>query len=216
MKERKDTRIMRTRAGLVAMVAMLLVVVVGCTILAVEQEITYRMVSLGSISVSIPTNLERSQEEPFGIGYEDFPEEILLSVYDSMSDEIGFLLAEMDMRRTQEFQDEPWEGWEAMEEMGVTKGMVAESQTLNIMRAGMGVLAPMRPVNRQLVVDNKEAWELWYRSQFLEEPVHYYFLVIFSDEYSWMILYSVKDDVWEKYEESWDEIRDSVELAPQA
>ena len=204
---------MRTRAGLVAIVAMLLVVVVGCTIPTVEQEITYRIVSLGPISVSIPMNLGRSQQEPFGESYEDTPEGITLNTYDSTSGEIQFRLAEVDMKKTQEFQDESWEGWEAMEEMGVTKGTVAEYLTVNnILRAGMGVLAPTRPVNRQLVVDSKEAWELWYRSQLLDEPVNYYFLVIFSDEYVWIILYSVEDDVWEKYDGSWDMIRDSVKL----
>ena len=213
MKERKGTGIMGTRASLVAIVAMLLVVVVGCTIPAVEQEITYKMVSLGSISVSIPANLDRSLEEPFGQSYGDIPPGITFNAYNSLSGEIQFLLAEVDMKRAQELQDESWEGWAAMEEMGVTKGTVAEYLTLNtILRAGMGVMAPARPVSQQLVVDSKEAWELWYKSRFLDEPVRYYFLVIFSDDYIWITLYSVKDTVWEKYEGPWDQIRDSVKL----
>jgi len=194
------------------MVVMLLAVMVGCTAPAVEQEITYRMVSLGPVSVSIPMNLERTQQEPFGESYGDIPQGIALNAYDSTSGEIEFTIAEMNMAQMQDSQDQSWEGWEAMEEMGVTKGMVAADLTLNNVLRGMGVWSATRQVNRQLVVGGKEAWELQYRSTLLDEPVNYYFLVIFGDEYIWMILYSVKDDVWEKYDGSWDMIRDSVKL----
>ena len=204
---------MRTRACIVAMAAMLLVAVVGCTTPAVEQEMTYKTVSLGAISASIPKNLERSQQEPLGEPYEGTPEAITLDTYESTSGEVQFLLAEVDMKETQEFWDGPWEGWEALEEMGVTKGTAAEYLTLNfILRNRMGIWAPNRSVNRELVVANMEAQELWYGSEVEDKRTRHLFLVVFGDEYIWLILYSVGEDVWEKYEESWDMIRDSVKL----
>lgn len=205
---------MRTRAGLIAIIVMLLAVMVGCMVPAVEEEITYRLVSLGPMSVSIPVTLERSQERLFGQSDADIPEGVRFKAYDSASNEIQFTLAEMDIEQMQgqESEDRPWEGWEAMEEMGVTRGVVAANLTLNNVLRGMGVWSVTRQVNRQLTVAGKEAWELQYRSTLLDEPVNFYFLVVLGDEYVWVILYSVKDDVWEKYDGTWDEIRDSVNL----
>jgi len=188
---------------------MLLVLVVGCATPATEKELTYKLVSLGPMSVSIPMNLDKSQPE-----YDDAtPEAIALDYYASTSGEVRLLLAEVDMKETQEVLNGPWEGWEALEDSGVTKSTVAEYLTLNyILRDGLGVFAPSRPVNRQLVVDGKEARELWYGSELGDERVRYHFLVVFSDEYVWVVLYSVEEDIWEKYDGSWDMIRDSVKV----
>jgi len=84
------------------MVVMLLTVMVGCAAPAVEQEITYRPVSLGPISVSIPINLESSQQEPFGESYQDIPQGITLNAYDSTSGELELALVELHMKQVLE------------------------------------------------------------------------------------------------------------------
>ena len=202
---------MRTRAGLLVMVVTLLLMMGGCMVPAVEEEIAYRLVSLGPLSVSIPMTLERSQRNLLDLST-DIPEGVTFNAYDSASDKVELTLAEMAMKQIQEFQGQSWEGWDAMAEQGVSKGMVAANLSFTNILRGMGVWSATRQVNRQFTVNGMEAWELQYRSELVEKKVNYHFLFIFSDEYIWLLLYSVNQDAWDKYDGSWDVIRDSVKL----
>ena len=202
---------MRTRAGLIAIVIILLVVMGGCMV-PVEEEIAYRPVSLGPLSVSIPRTLERSQENLIEQLGTDIPEGVTLDAYDSTSDKIALMLADMGIKQMMESQGESWEGWEALAEQGVTRGMIAVNLSLNNILRGMGVWSVTRQVNRQFSVNGKEAWELQYRSELVEKKVYFHFLFIFGDEQIWVVLYSVNEDARDKYNGSWDVIRDSVKL----
>lgn len=99
-----------------------------------------------------------------------------------------------------------------MAEQGVSKGMVAANLSFTNILRGMGVWSATRQVNRQFTVNGMEAWELQYRSELVEQHVIYSFLIIFSDDCIWMLLYSVNQDAPDKYDGSWDVIRDSVKL----
>ena len=196
-------------------VASMLLGVGGCS--SSPADVSYRDVSVGPMSVSIPDDWERPND------YEDLEEEVYtafaglgeeavqLDAFGDKSDEVGIVLVMIDMAAIAESSGVAWRGWDIeLEAAYMTKGEYAElTQTILI-----GEFTELtRETHQQLTLQGYEAWESLYTGESEGEPVQICILVVFIVD-EWGMLYLVApQDEWSQYQETWTTIRDSVDIS---
>ncbi len=184
---------------------MLLGLVAGCQ---QTTEVTYRQVSVGIMTVSIPSEWERASEEAEGIA-EDFGEETTVDAYNNKSEEAILVLCLWDMVQYLESEGLSWVSWEALEVEGMTK-----EDFVALLGAGFigGVEQLTREKHHQLTIDDKEAWEQQFSGRVGGEPMKFTILCVFGDDDVGLLTMFVEEPKWGEFEEIWGKIRDSVKF----
>lgn len=211
---------MKTKGAVFLAVAILMVVSLmlplGCAT-DTETEVTYKDLSVGPMTVSIPDDWQRPED------YEEFIEEfyavytaeerqaIQVDGYEDESEDAYIVPMTMDMVAMAESAGLTWRGWDIeLGETGITAEDYAEMSQWALM-AGFTELS--RETHRQLTVGGHDAWETTYTGKATEvEPVQICLLIVFPPDDSGVLLMVVKEDKWSKFEDVWDMIRDSVQF----
>ncbi len=208
---------MKTIVGLVVIAVMLSGVVVGCE--ATTGEENYTEVSVGRMTVSIPDDWEREEHaeivEYFASALgTDLPAYMQVDMYVDESEDVALILMLMDMSGLYELQGVPWEGWDIMLEAVY---MTKEDFAIISAAALIGEVEELsREVHRQVTIHGNEAWESQFTGNIEGEPARANLLVVFGEDDMGVLMMGVEEAKWGNFEEIWDEIRDSVELPPQA
>ena len=208
---------MKTIVGLIAIAVMVSGVMVGCG--ATPEEENYTEVSVGRMTVSIPDDWEREEHaeivEYFASALgTDLPAYMQVDMYVDESEDVALILMLMDMRGLYESHDTPWEGWDIMLEAVY---MTKEDFAIISVAALIGEAEELsREVHHQVTIHGNEAWESQFTGDIEGEPGRVNLLVVFGEDDLGVLMMFVNEAKWGNFEANWDEIRDSVELPPQA
>ena len=196
-------------------VASMLLGVGGCS--SSPADVSYRDVSVGPMSVSIPDGWERPDEfeglaEEFHAAFSgELGQAVQLDAFGDESEEVAIVLVMMDMAAIAESSGVAWRGWDIeLEAAYMTKGEYAElTQTILI-----GEFTELtRETHQQLTVQGYEAWESSYTAESEGESVYVCILMVFTSDDLGMLFLVAPQDEWSQYQETWTTIRDSVDIS---
>jgi len=185
---------------------MLLGLVAGCQQTTTEE--TYRQVSVGAMTASIPGEWERARVVAEGLA-EELGEGATADAYNNKLKDAILALSLWDMAQYLESEGLSWVSWEALEVEGMTK-----EDFVVLMAAGFvgGVEQLTREKHHQLTIDDKEAWEQQFSGRIDGEPMKFTVLCVFGDDDMGLLTMFVPEPKWGEFEEIWGKIRDSVKF----
>ncbi len=205
---------MKTIVGLIVIVALVLGTMVGCQTTPSEQA--YRDLSVGPMTVSMPDDWQRPGDyaELVEGAFTGFTEEerqaIQVDAYEDESEDAVILIMTIDMVESAELVGLTWRGWDIeLGEMGVTAGELAEMVQFGLL---VEFTELSRETHRQLTIGGHEAWETMYTAESEGESVQVCVLIDFAPDDIGVLLMMVKQAKWAQFEETWEEIRDSVRI----
>jgi hypothetical protein len=201
---------MKTVAGLVVIVVLVLVTVVGCDSTPSEQ--VYQDVLVGSMTARIPDDWERPE------GFEEYVEDfytyisdedrqaIQINGYSDESEEVALVFITKDMVES----TDTWRGWDIeLEEMN----MSADEYALMLQS---GFLLGLEELNREkhhrLTIGGNEASETIYTGISQGESSKVCVLVVFAECDVGLVMFGGKEADVEEFEGIWETVRDSVEF----
>jgi len=215
---------MKVLTGLLT-VTMFLGLMVGC-----QQtiDVIYKEVSVGSMRLIIPTTWQRPDDvkdmveelqSDMGLGMEQYIQaDYYLSsseLFDNLgiprfNDEIGVILMVMEMSKMSESEGIIWEGWDyLLESQDITKEDIIPSLTAGFIGEG---LEEVTQHTFEHTIYGSSALEATITGKQEGEPVVIHLLLVFAEDDLGMIMMIGEESISEKYEDTWYDIRDSVQF----
>ena len=194
----------------------LLGLVAGCQ--QKTMEVTYKELSLGSMSSSIPTQWQRPEgieeyvgdlKSAIGSGMEQYVQVDLYEV--PKSEDLALILAVVEMSNIIESEGKTWEGWESVLE---AQGMTREDFPAMFLGGFIseGVEEATEQQKLQHTIHGCEAVEVQATGKIEGEPTLADLLVVFAGNDLGVVMMLVHESASEEYEDSWQKIRDSVQF----
>ena len=195
---------------------MLLGLMAGCQ--QTTKEVTYKEVSVGSMTLGIPTewqrrdNIEELEEDAKSNMGPEMEQYIQVDGYEvPQSEDFAFLLMLLEMSKIIESEGMTWEDWTSLLE---AEGMTEEDFIPIIL--GAFISAGAQEVTQQQIlqhtiygceaveaqITHKEEGELWIVN----------LLLVFAKNDLGVVVMLGEESACEKYEDTWHEIRDSVQF----
>ena len=210
---------MKTKVICFAVVALLLIGgLVACQ--ATPKEETYKRVSVERVTVSIPTDWQRSEGSTESVETiksswdPQLAQSIEMDFYEVPGSKEAIInIIQWDMAKHTELLGESWEGWEvSLEAEGFSKEDFAD-----LLSSGFigNIDALTRTVHQQLDIQGYEAWESQFTGEMEGESKWLSLLVVYAENDAVVVLLFVNEDVRAKYATTWNKIRDSVECFSQ-
>lgn len=207
-------------AGLIVIAVMLSGIMVGCGPAAPEEEeegitptkLELMQISVGDMTLSIPTSKtwEHMRGDFLSLGKAASPETMKIDGYYERWKDAFVYMGYLDKEQEAEAQGASWEGWEAaLEAEGKTKEQYTEE-------LGNAWLADVKELQRtgqtELTIQGNEALQLEYSGLKHDEPAYIFTVAIFDDNDVGLLVAIADIEAWDKNEEAWYTIRDSVQL----
>lgn len=207
---------MKITASFLLLLLILSMILVGCQ--QTTTEVTYKEISVGNMVLNIPTEWIRPDEaEPIiedtvGAMGEGVAEYCDADAYqDPELDEMALVLLVMRMKNIVEEQGMVWEGWESLlESQHITKEDYLSACIAGFITEGAEEIT--KTISRQHTIHGVESFEGHVTFKMEGEPGIAYLLVVFAENDLGILLLLGEKSICEKYEDTWNEIRDSVQF----
>lgn len=195
---------------------MLLGLMAGCQ--QTTKEVTYKEVSVGSMTLGIPTewqrrdNIEELEEDAKSNMGPEMEQYIQVDGYEvPQSEDLAFLLMLLEMSKIIESEGMTWEDWTSLLE---AEGMTEEDFIPIIL--GAFISAGAQEVTQQQILQHTiygcEAVEAQITHKEEGEPWIVNLLLVFAKNDLGVVVMLGEESACEKYEDTWHEIRDSVQF----
>lgn len=195
---------------------MLLGLLAGCQ--QTTKEVTYKEVSVGSMTLGIPTewqrrdNIEELEEDAKSNMGPEMEQYIQVDGYEvPQSEDLAFLLMVLEMSKIIESEGMTWEDWTSLLE---AEGMTEEDFIPLIL--GAFISAGAQEVTQQQILQHTihgcEAVEAQITHKEEGEPWIVNLLLVFAKNDLGVVVMLGEESACEKYEDTWHEIRDSVQF----
>jgi hypothetical protein len=203
---------------------MLIGLVSGCQ--QTKREMTYKEVSVGGMVVDIPTDWQRPQDivelvantKTSFVGSEEY---VHVDFYEAPEEDVRLVLVVTNMSKIVESQGEKWEGWESVLK---AEGMSHEDYSSIVILAHIAAVGMLSEGVQELVQELAQAQTIRHTihgCEAVETEVTFKaegelriacVLVSFPKNDLGVVFIVARESVFNKYEDTWHKVRDSVQF----